>query len=369
MSNILNKNIAVAKNKILSSLRSDNKKKRKGSDRISIGLSGGAGVGKTEAIIQATKEYAEEQGLEWVESTTPTDKQFGFSLIQCSNVTASDLSIPTPSEDKSSLKYAFNDEVLPQRGQGVVFFDELSQGDNDVQKFVMAMARNREINGCHVPEDWTVLGAWNRTQDQAGANQLLKPLIDRFTNKINIEPDADAWLRWASANDVHPHILAFVKADNNMLCTLHDAPRGHIGSTPRTIEMLSDEYKNILDGDYKNCGLSDKEIFISVVGEEVGTSLKSFLKLVKEIPSIKEILKNPDEVRVVGDDEDGARCLVTFGLANKVQSEKEFKNSLLYLNKFGSSEYANVFATTLVARVPELADTKTFTDLKLTNHL
>ena len=133
--------------------------------------------------------------------------------------------------------------------------------------------------------------------------------------------------------------------------------------------MMSDEYHNIKNGFYKDVGISDKDILSSVVGDEVGTAFSTFLKLVKKLPSVSEIIKNPDEVRVIEEGEDGCRALITFGLANKVKNEKEFKNALIYLGKFEQSEYESFFATALVSKRPELKETKTFTDLKLVNHL
>jgi hypothetical protein len=369
MKNIITINIELAKNKILASLLADHTNGKVGAFKTVVGLQGGAGVGKSESIVQASKEYAERLGLEFVETTDPSDKQLGFSIIQCSNVTASDLAIPTPNADKTELNYAFNLELLPRKGKGILFVDELSQGDADVQKLLMALIRQRSVNGYHLPKDWSIICAYNRVQDHAGANAVLKTLTDRITNKFNVEVDASSWIKWASANDVHPHVMAFIKADNRMLCTLHDADRNDIGSTPRTITMMSDEYHNIKNGLYKDVGISDKDILSSVVGDEVGTAFSTFLKLVKKLPSVSEIIKNPDEVRVIEEGEDGCRALITFGLANKVKSEKDFKNALIYLGKFEQSEYESFFATALVSKRPELKETKTFTDLKLVNHL
>ena len=169
MKNIITINIELAKNKLLASLLADHTNGKVGAFKTVVGLQGGAGVGKSESIVQASKEYAERLGLEFVETTDPSDKQLGFSIIQCSNVTASDLAIPTPNADKTELNYAFNLELLPRKGKGILFVDELSQGDADVQKLLMALIRQRSVNGYHLPKDWSIICAYNRVQDHAGA--------------------------------------------------------------------------------------------------------------------------------------------------------------------------------------------------------
>ena len=360
-------NIKKAKAKILASLKADLKNKKQGNERTVIGLQGGAGVGKSESVVQVVKEFAEFQKLEFVENTSPTEKQYGFGIIQCSNTTASDLAIPTPTEDRKELRYAFNLSILPTKGSGTMLLDEVSQGDTDVQQLLMALLRQRGLNGYLVPEGWTFVCAYNRPKDHAGASPVLKTLVDRATNIFDIEVDADAWIDWGTKNDIHPHVLALVKADNTLLDTLKDVRRGENGSTPRSMQMLSDEYKNILDGHYDEVGMTNKEIYTSVVGEQVGESFNTFLELVKEIPNVNDILKNPEDVETV--DEPNVRYLLTFGLAHKVKSEKHFKNAMTYLQTFNQSEYVTVFATALINKVPELAETKIYTDLKLTNYL
>ena len=71
-------------------------------------MSGGAGIGKTESMIQVAKDVAENLDLKFTETSTPSDDEFGFQTIVASITTASDLAIPTPTADKMKLHYALD---------------------------------------------------------------------------------------------------------------------------------------------------------------------------------------------------------------------------------------------------------------------
>ena len=59
MKNIITINIELAKNKLLASLLADHTNGKVGAFKTVVGLQGGAGVGKSESIDQASKEFAD----------------------------------------------------------------------------------------------------------------------------------------------------------------------------------------------------------------------------------------------------------------------------------------------------------------------
>ena len=118
-------------------------------------MSGGAGIGKTESMIQVAKDVAENLDLKFTETSTPSDDEFGFQTIVASITTASDLAIPTPTADKTKLHYAFSD-LLPTTGKGILFVDEMGQGDQDVQKFLM---QTKKCTSCSKRTE-RVTGRW-----------------------------------------------------------------------------------------------------------------------------------------------------------------------------------------------------------------
>lgn len=327
-------------------------------------MSGGAGIGKTESMIQVAKDVAESLDLEFTETSTPSDNQFGFATIVASITTASDLAIPTPNADKTKLNYAFS-ELLPTTGKGILFVDEMGQGDQDVQKFLMQITRARKFNGYELPDGWHVVMATNRVGDNAGVQRTLDTLKDRISFWGQVESDAESWINWAMDNDVDPDVISFIKLEPESLSNYEKVKKHEKGASPRSVTELARLHS-------KNLTLSKRQrqaMYNGCVGDTVGESFSAFISLVANAPDIEEVLSSPETADVPSVNESNIRYAVASALTKFIKSEQDFENALTYLERFDAPEYSIFTAKLITSKHPELKETKVYSNHLLINKI
>ncbi len=332
-------------------------------------MSGGAGIGKTESLIDVAKDVAENLNLKFTETSNPSEDEFGFATIVASITTASDLAIPTPNADKTKLNYAFS-ELLPQDGEdylsrGILMIDEMGQGDQDVQKFLMQITRARKFNGYDLPKGWHIVMATNRVGDNAGVQRTLNTLKDRISYWGQVESDAQTWIDWAMDNDVDEDVISFIKLEPKSLSNYEEVGKHEKGASPRSITELARLHSKNLPLKRK----SQRALYKGCVGDTVGESFLAFLDLVKDAPNVQDILTSPDTVDVPDASQSNIRYAVSSALTKMVKSEQDFENALTYLARFNSPEY-EVFTTKLiVSKNPKFMETKTYSSFTLRNKI
>jgi len=132
-------------------------------------------------------------------------------------------------------------------GKVVLFIDELNRCEHAVQQELMNIILNREINGYRLNDNVLVIAAMNPSNKYMEYQQTDYRVVDmdpaqedRFV-WLFMDSDIQSWLEWATANKIHPDILAFVATFPNLLHT----PRAKetIKATPRSWERVSDAYE------------------------------------------------------------------------------------------------------------------------------
>lgn len=92
----------------------------------------------------------------------------------------------------------------------IVFFDEITNALPSIQGCVFNIILDREVNGLwKLPDNARIVAAGNDINDSLAANQIAEPLFNRFAH-VYIETTVDSWLKWASDNNIHPAIYAFI---------------------------------------------------------------------------------------------------------------------------------------------------------------
>jgi hypothetical protein len=91
------------------------------------------------------------------------------------------------------------------------FLDDLGQAPQGVQAAAMQLLLAREINGQKISDYVSFAAATNRKEDRAGVSGILEPVKSRFVTIINVETNADDWLRWARRNGLPEELLMLIK--------------------------------------------------------------------------------------------------------------------------------------------------------------
>ena len=120
----------------------------------------------------------------------------------------------------------------------VLFFDELTNALPSIQGMAFNIILDREVNGVwKLPSNCRIAASGNDMDESLAANELAKPLFNRLAH-VYIKTTVPNWLNWASKNNIHPAIYAFVAYNGEkVLRTEYNGEKPH--ADPRRWEMAS----------------------------------------------------------------------------------------------------------------------------------
>lgn len=128
-------------------------------------------------------------------------------------------------------------EKEPDRNH-IIFFDEITNALPSIQGIAFNIVLDREVNGIwKLPDNARIVAAGNDMNDSLAANQLAEPLFNRFAH-VYIKTTTESWLKWASENNIHPAIYAYIAyRKGETLRSKYDGEKPN--ADPRKWEMAS----------------------------------------------------------------------------------------------------------------------------------
>lgn len=189
-------------------------------------------------------------------------------------------------------------EFLPQRGEGILFLDELPQAPPLVQAACLQLTLDRRVGEYQMPDGWAIIAAGNREGDLAGANRLNSALANRFTH-LNVEADHKDWVKWAArrknaSGDPHPirpEILSLLSWRPELLYEFNpkakDAMARKAYPTPRSWEVASDLLEVLSRGNRHS-------VLAGTIGAGAASELMSHIAVHEKLPDLDEIVSDPD---------------------------------------------------------------------------
>jgi len=148
---------------------------------------------------------------------------------------------------------------------------------------------DRCVGDYHLPKGWVIVAAGNRVGDRASAQRMPTALRNRFAH-IFVEADVASWTNWATANDVPPELVAFIRLRGQDV--LHVMPKGDENAfpTPRSWTRC---------GKYVTAPKQHRmRLFAAHVGDAYAAELDGFIDLYNSIGSLDDILTNPADAKV-----------------------------------------------------------------------
>ena len=120
----------------------------------------------------------------------------------------------------------------------ILFFDEITNAMPSIQGIAFNIILDKEVNGIwKLPANARIVAAGNDMLDSLAANELAEPLFNRFAH-VYIKTTTKAWLKWASENNIHPAIYAYIAFKNGkVLRRKYDGKKPN--ADPRKWEMAS----------------------------------------------------------------------------------------------------------------------------------
>lgn len=190
-------------------------------------------------------------------------------------------------------------QFLPTAGRGILFLDELTSAPPMTQAACYQLVLDRKLGEYRLPDDWFVVAAGNPASERGVHHAMPRPLRNRFVH-LTLEPDLQEWFQWALTAGIRSEVIAFLRFKPALFHDPAQPADANAWPTPRSWEMVS----RILCGQAtirrQSFTTSETEaaMFEGAIGVGAAAELSGFLRLFRELPSIDEILLNPDNAPV-----------------------------------------------------------------------
>lgn len=184
-------------------------------------------------------------------------------------------------------------KMVPNESRGILFLDELPSAPPAVQAAAYQLVLDRRIGKYELPENWAVVAAGNRASDRSIVHEMPAALRNRFIH-IDFEVDLDDWYNWATENGVSEITRGFLRFKPGMLHNFDNTnPRAF--PTPRSWSFVD----SVLQGGHSPD--IERELIAGTVGEGAAAEYLTFARVARELPTVDEILLNPDSAPVPTD--------------------------------------------------------------------
>jgi hypothetical protein len=176
---------------------------------------------------------------------------------------------------------------------------------------------------CKIETDW----------DKGCAETIPRPLRNRFVH-LELEADLSDWCRWAVGAGVRPEIIAFLRFKPDLLHATDTTSDANAWPTPRFWEMASNVLRGIANRQ-KTTSLSgasefEAQLLDGTVGPAAAAELIAFLRLFRQLPSIDEILLNPETTPLPA--ETSAQIAIATALG-RAMTDNSVARGLKYLDR------------------------------------
>jgi len=298
--------------------------KRAFEKKLPLFIWGAPGIGKSQTVRKVAQEIAKEKKLKFSEDIRDINKEGVFMLIdiRLSQLDPSDLR-GLPKIDNSTTKW-LPPNWLPQKGQGIIFMDELNLAPPSVQAAAYQLILDRRLGDYVLPDEYVIVAAGNRAEDRANIFELPAPLKNRFIHVELSVPDIESWTKWALENQIDNRIISFLNFRPTLLFKFQYESKEPSFPTPRSWEFASNLIKGIQDIDKVMLLVS------SAVGEGAAMEFEGFLRT-KKLFNVDEILADPKNA-VIPNEPDKLYALVDV-LAEKYKPKLANKYGVLLLEK------------------------------------
>lgn len=308
-------------------------------------IHGPPGIGKSDSVRYATQKIAKEKKKEYSEGL-PDENKYCLIDVRISQLDPSDLrGIPFPEGNHTRWLVP---NWLPQKGEGVLFFDEINLAPPSIQAACYQLILDRRLGDYILPKGWTIISAGNRSEDNAAVFPMSSPLKNRFSHVTLLPPSEEEWTNWAMENGIKSDIIAFINFKLGSLYKFDPKSKEDAFPTPRTWALTS-HMTHGLDASTDSALETEFMLAHSCVGS-IATEYHGYLQLKKRI-NIHDILKNPKKVHDI--EKIGIKYTLIAGLSELYKHDRKKMEDILKVVKELDSEFGVFLLRLMRGLVPK----------------
>lgn len=312
--------------------------------QLPILVTGAPGIGKSDVVAQAAKDAKADMILSHPVVSDPTDaKGLPWAVEGATEATF--------------LPFGELARALKATKPTVWFLDDLGQASPAVQASFMQLILARRVNGHKLPDCVTFVAATNRRTDRAGVSGILEPVKSRFASIVELKPDLNEWCEWALDHDIPSELVAFLRLKTELLCDFSPSADLTNCPLPRTWANVAKLMSLDLDPALELVAIA------GAVGEGAAAELVAFMRLIKNLPDIDEIIANPDDAEFPASPATMYAVVTALGSRSSVKTFPGIARYAERLVEAGKGEFAVLLARDSIRRCPAVTSTATFVKL------
>lgn len=199
---------------------------------------------------------------------------------------------PVPDLKAGTMRF-LRDELLPTKGEGILFLDELPQAPLMVQAAAYQLVLDRKLGTYELPEGWIVLAAGNRAKDRSISNQMPAALANRFVH-LDVRADPDDWQVWAAGpGKINAMVRGYLRFRPSNLCVNEVPLADRSFPTPRSWEFASRiiEQKDVPQE-------TTLALLSGTLGEGLAAEITGYIRDHSSVVNIDQIMMAPTKAPV-----------------------------------------------------------------------
>lgn len=300
--------------------------------RVPFFIWGSPGIGKSEIMRQV------------VDSRATKTKPYELRDVRLGLLDPTDIKgFPSP-DAKAGVMRWLPPDFLPTKGQGLLFLDEMNTATPAVQASAYQLVLNRKVGNYELPPGWDVAAAGNNESDRAVTHRMSTALANRLAH-LHLEVDVAEWVQHAMRCGIDADRVAFIRFRTNLLHAFDPNTKTHAFPSPRSWFMLDKIVSTAkLPRDVEYATLN------GVVGEAAATEYTAFIRAIKDLPQIDEILLTPDRAMVPTAPNTQYAITTMLGMST---SEANFGRVMQYIDRL-PKEFQVVYIRDCLQRVNKI---------------
>lgn len=175
----------------------------------------------------------------------------------------------------------------------VLFLDEFNSAPIAVQAAAYKLILDRMVGAHKLHERCLVVCAGNLDDDGAITNPMSSAMVSRIVH-IVVKASLPEWLDWAASNGISSKFMSFLEFKSQMFYTFDASEPAHIYASPRTWEFANRLF--LRWGEV--IPTAKIPLMVGTISEGVTTELRQYLAFFQHLPSMADIMANPQSVPV-----------------------------------------------------------------------